>query len=467
MARRGKMAVDRLERACAACDELVPVSPNEFKYHRAFTCQARTANLAYGLPPNCHLRDPNVPPDTRAAISEIIATSNRADTPDKRLTAARRVEILRRYIDDIGAGEPSLEWYRAILREYTTRIVNMALANLPYWHREPLRFESLAGIRKTDVCLEGLRAETNQFFGDLLSAYVGDQYDLLHFGFEKGLYGDSAALKVDTLRRDVITLAGYLTWLHREGHESLQHAGRTTMDRYMAETAAPTHKAYLINRFHLWAKKKHPFTPTIGYHRRRQGPIPRGFKVLNLEDSRTAFLRICDYPDPRGRALALLALLYAQQVAVSLTLKRSELIRDETTGLWTIARKDSEPFAIEKEVSDALDECLALNPARGDADPRLPVFANRSGRPYGLRTATRWVRAASGVAADKLRRTAIVNMYRSGQKTMGTVVLRDVLNVSPMTIRRAIRMTGESVNAPTINEDAEALRRAFLESDDD
>lgn len=189
--------------------------------------------------------------------------------------------------------------------------------------------------------------------------------------------------------------------------------------------------------------------------------------MLNLEDSRKAFQRICDYPDPRGRALALLALLYAQKVAVSLTLKRGELIRDDATGLLTIARKDAEPFAIEKEASDALDECLALNPVAGDADPRLPVFANRLGRTYNSRTAARWVRAASGVAIDKLRRTAIVNMYRSGQKTMGTVVLRDVLNVSSLSIRKAIRMTGESVNAPTINEDAEALRRAFLESDDD
>lgn len=468
MVQRKKQRGRRLERSCAACGELVPVFPNEFKYQRAFTCEAHTADRSEGLPDGCLLRDPDVPDDTRAAVRAMIAATIKADDEAKRASSSQRVEILRRYINDVRTGEPPLEWYRAMLRQHTTRNMHLTMAWLPFMHRRPLRFESLNGIRAIDRCLEDLRADTNAFFADLLSAYVDDQYALLHFGFDNGLYDASAAIKVDTLRRDVISLKRYLKWLHSEGHETLQHAGRAVMDVYMAETGAPVVRAYQISRFHRWAKKKHPFTPTIGYHRRRQPPPPQAFKVLTLDESRATFDRICAHGDPRGRAWALLALLYAQQVSESLTLKRSDLVRDDTTGLWTIAREGTDPFAVEKEVSEALDECLATHPVAADgAGPQRLVFANRLGRPYAQITATRMIRAASGVTADKLRRTAIINMYRSGQKTMATVVLREVLGVDPNTIRRAIRLTGQSVNAPTIEEDAEALRRSFLEFDEE
>ena len=57
-------------------------------------------------------------------------------------------------------------------------------------------------------------------------------------------------------------------------------------------------------------------------------------------------------------------------------------------------------------------------------------------------------------------------MFRSGQKTMGTIVLRDQLNVSISVIQRAIKLAGHSVNAEMDRDAAEEYRRAFLEQDD-
>lgn len=66
-----------------------------------------------------------------------------------------------------------------------------------------------------------------------------------------------------------------------------------------------------------------------------------------------------------------------------------------------------------------------------------------------------------------MRRTGVVNMFRSGQKTMGTIVLRDQLKVSIPIIQRAIKLAGQSVNAELDRDAAEEFRRAFLAQDDE
>ena len=77
------------------------------------------------------------------------------------------------------------------------------------------------------------------------------------------------------------------------------------------------------------------------------------------------------------------------------------------------------------------------------------------------------IREASGHKGEVLRRTGVVNMFRAGQKTMGTVVLRDQLKVSIPVIQRAIKMAGHSVNGALDRDAAEEYRRAFLEQDDE
>lgn len=57
-------------------------------------------------------------------------------------------------------------------------------------------------------------------------------------------------------------------------------------------------------------------------------------------------------------------------------------------------------------------------------------------------------------------------MFRGGQKTMGTVVLRDKLKVSIPVIQRAIKLAGHKGERGIDLEAAEEYRRAFLEQDD-
>ena len=80
--------------------------------------------------------------------------------------------------------------------------------------------------------------------------------------------------------------------------------------------------------------------------------------------------------------------------------------------------------------------------------------------------ASQIIHEASGHKGEVLRRTGVVNMFRGGQKTMGTVVLRDQLKVSIPVIQRAIKLAGHSVNAEMDRDAAEEFRRAFLEEDD-
>lgn len=404
-----------------------------------------------------------------AALKAISHTTVRYARKDLE-NAERRAAVLLAYIHDVGSGEPTIAWYREQLSKHATIVVNAALATLPYWHGDKLRLPLLKSVSPIDACIERVRKQTNEHFADLLAKYVDYHYELMQFGFDNGLYGTKNPVKITTLHQRVYKIANYLQWIFVEGHETLQHAGRMIFDEYMTEKVVHPSAAYQLSRFYDWVRKSHPFTPRIKYTRRGKGKYRDEFSVLKLEESQEAFARICEYPEPQGRALALLALLYAQPTEKSIALKRSDLQRDESTSLLVIARPDAEQFAIESELSEALDACLALadkHERRVGTKEKEYVFPGRNRGHMDSEVASKRIAKAAGHSANILRRTAIVNMYRGGQKTMGTVVLRDVLGVSSPTIHQAIKLTGESVNAPTAIEEAEALRKAFLEDDDD
>lgn len=438
-------------------------------FKRVFTCQAKTADISGGLPSQCWLRRNGDSPDTLAALT---AMSHVTESYGKKHAenAERRAAVLLAYIQDIGSGEPPLAWYREQLSKHPTIVVNAALATLPYWHGDKLRLPLLKSLAPIDGCVERVRERTNDNLADLLAGYVYYHYELMHFGFDNDLYGSKNPVKITTLHQRVYKIANYLEWIFAEGHETLQHAGRMVFDEYMTEKAVHPSAAYQLSRFYDWVRKTHRFVPRIKYTRRGKGKYRDEFPVLKLGESQEAFSRICKHPEPQGRALALLALLYAQPTETSIALKRSDLQRDESTGLWIIARPDAEAFAIESELSEALDACLALadqHERRVGTKEKEYVFPGRNRGHMDSEVASKRIVRAAGHSANILRRTAVVNMYRGGQKTMGTVVLRDVLGVSSPTIHQAIKMTGESVNAPTAIEEAEALRKAFLEDDDD
>lgn len=385
-------------------------------------------------------------------------------------SAEKREQVLIAYIYEVGTGEPPVRWYRDKLKHCSATIINGALATLPYWKGEQLRLPSLTGIAPVDKRVERLRSEANDHLADLLADYVEYHYELMDFGFQNGLYGSANPIKMSTLHRHTSKLANYLEWIYRNGHESLQSAGRSVVDEYITEKSAHPSAAYQISRFYNWVRKTHRFVPVIAFNRRGRGKHRDEFEVLKLEESQEVYARICEHSEPQGRLLALLALLYAQRPIDSIQLKRSDLSRDQATGLWVITSSQQEQIAVEPEVSDAIDECLSLaeehNRKLGLKEMEY-LFPGRICGHISDTTASERIAAATRIPANVLRRTAIINMYRGGQKTMGTVVLRDVLGVSSTTIHQAIKMTGESVNAPTAIEEADALRRAFLEDDDD
>ncbi len=382
-------------------------------------------------------------------------------------------EIVLRYLREVGEGEPSLAWYRAIFTQYPSILVRNAVATLPYFRQSPqLRFSPITLPGAIDKRIRRLRDNTNEHFADLVAGFLDSQYALMHFGFDHGLFGNQNPIRLQTLDRHIGLIARYLEWLHVRGYGTLQDAGRMVFDEYMASVdAAPGH-AYTLNQFYKWVKKKYPFATDVNFHRRGKGKGATRFETLNLDESRATFQRICQFPDPRGRALALLCLLYAQRVSASVTLRRDELVRDETAGCWVIARHGAEDaYRVELELSTAIDECLAGKgkggERRAEDESHNYVFSGKTNGHLAAYTATALVHQASGIHASVLRRTGIINIYRGGQKTMGTVVLRDILKVSSPTLRKAIRATGESVNSPATLEEATALRQAFLDDDQD
>lgn len=462
---------NRQTKACSACGGTLSVQPREAAHDRIVTCLFNTVDAEPGLPAGCLLSQSDLPDDSRHAMELIAERSKSFNQKAAERTKCRR-EILLRYIKEVGEGEPTLDWYRTILSEYTPALAQNVLSTMPYRQNPDLCFDSITVLARIDRRVERLRTNTNEHYTGLVSGFVDSRYELMAFGFDNGLFGSKNPVKLDTVYRHIDLIAKYLEWVFTQGHASLQDAGRMVFDEYVADVDSATGHAYTLSQFYKWAKKKHPFIADVRYHRRGRGTNSSRFETLKLDESRATFERICQYPDPRGRALALLCLLYAQQLSASITLRRDELERDSDTGRWTIARHDSdEAYLVEPEVSEAIDQCLTGDwdggVRRPDNDTNTYVFIARNPGHMTLGTARKLVREAAWTNAGILRRTGIVNMYRGGQKTMGTVVLRDVLNVSSPTLRKAIYATGESVNTPTTQEQADELRQAFLDDDED
>ncbi|MCG7952675.1 MAG: hypothetical protein N0E56_15865 [Candidatus Thiodiazotropha endolucinida] len=470
MGSQEKKTPPMFSKPCMACGGDLLVTKKEHRYKRGITCCSETIVPNSQLPNGCFIQAHDASEDTQVAVTAITESMSIASGRGKkhRENAELRGQVLRRYIDDIGAGEPEIDWYRHILQTYPTNIVIKALSPLPYWSSETLKLPSLKEVAPIDTRTKRLRKETNNYFADLLAEFVESRYELMHFSFDRGLFGKANPVKISTIKRDVNGIADYLEWIYFEGHETLQSASRSVLDEYLVEKGlSHPRRGYLIARFYKWVKKKLPFTPTINFNQRRRGSPHTKFETLNIKESQQAFQRICAHSDPRARALSLLALLYAQKVTDSIDLRLSDLKRNPSSSLWTIARPEEEAFAIEPELSAALDACIVMDSQSHTVEDDRYVFISKFGEKLSTNSSRAMIKAASGVTGSKLRRTAIVNMYRGGQKTLGTVVLREILNVSSPTIRRAIKATGDSVNTPTVAEDADELRRAFLEEDDD
>lgn len=461
----------RATKACAVCGGTLSVQPQESARAGIVTCRSGTVDTEAGLPSSCLFSQPALSDDARHAI-DLMVQKPKSPSAKGMERAEKRREILLSYVRDVHEGEPSLAWYRAVLKGYAPIFVNRALSTMPYRQNPDLRFDTVAALGAIDRQIEKLRADTNDHYAELVSGFLDSRYELMHFGFDHGLFGDKNPVKIDTVCREIRLIARYLEWVHAQGHATLLDAGRMVFDEYVADVDSSAAHAYALNRFYRWAKKKYPFITGVNFHRRGKGTKSMGFATLDLDESRAAFQRICQYPDPRGRAIALLCLLYAQQVSSSVTLRRDELVRDVDTDRWRIARQDAEEaYLVEPELSEAIDECLAGGwgggARRAEGDTSEYVFVGANSGPMSTGAAFPLVREASGTHCRILRRTGIVNMYRGGQKTMGTVVLRDILKVSSPTLQKAIRATGESVNTPTTRQEADALRRAFLDDDED
>ena len=459
---------------CDACGAMITADSRESNYNRSFCCQAVTAQVEDNLPDICWINRNGGSEDTRAALKILpIATCHiRGKKPE---TFAARKDILIRYIREVGTGEPPLAWYRTILKDHSTIMVIAALSALPYWRTDKLRFPSIKYIQPIDRQIQKWRDKDGcQEFADLLGGYVEHHYEVMEFGFQHGQFGEQVAVKLSTIKQMVFKLGHYLDWLYQNGHRDLHEAGRLWLSRYMAEFERRPAYGYAINKFYLWAKTTNRFIPTLNFNR-RHGKSARDleavkFDVLTLEQARAAYDRICHHPDAQGRFLAFMALLYSQTIVAASSLRRADLARSQETGCWIVRRENDEGFELEPEVSATLDECLRLadNHSRFLGCPEEEyIFPGRNKHYISLNVSTKKIREASGHKGEILRRTGIVNMFRSGQKTMGTIVLRDQLKVSIPIIQRAIKLVGHSVNAELDRDAAEEFRRAFLAQDDE
>ncbi|MDD2934024.1 MAG: hypothetical protein PHO76_09085 [Methylotenera sp.] len=463
-----------IQQPCDACGAIIPADSREVKYGRFFCCQAVTARMNGILPDQCWINLNGGSEDTRAALAALPRATSciRGEKPEK-LTA--RKDILMRYIREVGSGEPALAWYREILREQQTITVASALSGLPYWRAEDIRFPSINDIQSIDRQIDKWRQKGDcKEFADMLEGYVEHYYELMEFGFQNGMFGASTAVKLSTIKQMVYKIGHYLDWLYQNDHRDLHEAGRMWLSRYMAEFQRRATYGYAINKFYRWAAKTNRFIPTLNFNRRYGKSIrdheSEKFEVLSLEQAREAYDRICQHPDPQGRFLAFMALLYSQTIVSSSSLRRSDIIRNSESGCWIVKRGEDEGFELEPEVSTTLDECLGLADKHSrylGQDEEKYVFPGRIKHYISRTLASDKICEASGHKGEILRRTGIVNMFRGGQKTMGTVVLRDQLKVSSPVIQRAIKTAGHSVNGALDHDAAEEFRRAFLEQDDE
>ncbi len=464
----------RIQQPCEACGATIPADGREVKYGRFFCCQAVTARIDNTLPDQCWINRNGGSEDTRAALAALprATSSIRGEKPE---TLAARKEILMRYIREIGSGEPPLAWYRELLHVQRTITVTSALSGLPYWKAENIRFPSINDIQSIDRQIDKWRQKGDcPEFADLLGGYVEHHYEVMEFGFKNGQFGASTAVKLSTIKQMVFKIGHYLDWLYQNGHRNLHEAGRMWLSRYMAEFQRWPTYGYTINKFYRWARTINRFIPALNFTRRHGKSIrdheSEKFDVLSLEQAREAYDRICQHLNPRGRFLAFMALLYSQTIMTSISLRRSDLVRNSESGCWVVKRGEDDGFELEPEVSAALDECLSLADKHsrflGQHEDQY-VFPGRSKHYISRTVASQVIREASGHKGEVLRRTGVINMFRGGQKTMGTVVLRDQLKVSISVIQRAIKLAGHSVNAEMDRDAAEEFRRAFLEQSDE
>lgn len=463
-----------IQQPCEACGATIPADGREVKYARFFCCQAVTARVGDNLPDQCWINRNDGSEDTRAALKALpSATSNiRGEKPE---TLAARRDILMRYIREVGTGEPPLAWYRSLLKDYRTITVTSGLSALPYWKADNLRFPSINDIQSIDRQIDKWREKGDcPEFADLLGGYVEHHYEVMEFGFQHGQFGEHVTVKLSTIKQMVFKLGHYLDWLYQNGHRDLHEAGRMWLSRYMAEFERRPTYGYAINKFYRWARTTNRFIPALNFNRRHGKSIrdheAEKFDVLTLEQARAAYDRICHHPDPQGRFLAFMALLYSQTIVAASSLRRADLVRSEKSGCWVIKRGSDDGFELEPEVSTTLDECLSLadKHSRFLGRPEEDyIFPGRNKHYISRTVSSQKIREASGHKGEVLRRTGVVNMFRSGQKTMGTVVLRDQLKVSVPVIQRAIKMAGHSVNGALDRDAAEEFRRAFLAQDDE
>jgi site-specific recombinase XerD len=463
-----------IQQPCEACGALIPADCREVSFNRFFCCQAMTARVGNNQPDQCWIRKNGSSEDTRAALKALPSATS-AIRGEKTETLAARRDILMRYIREIGTGEPPLEWYRAILKSYRTVTVTSALSALPYWKAEKLRFPSISNIQSIDRQVDKWITKGDcPEFADLLGGYVEHHYDIMEFGFQHGQFGEQVAVKLNTIQQMVFKLGHYLDWLYQHGHRNLHEAGRMWLSRYMAEFQRRPTYGYAINKFYQWSRTKNRFIPALNFNRRHGKSIrdheAEKFDVLTLEQARAAYDRICLHPDPQGRFLAFMALLYSQTIVAIISLRRSDLVRSEKSGCWIVKSSSDDGFELEPEVSSALDECLNLADKHsrflGSPEEQY-IFPGRNKHYISRSVASEKIREASGHKGEVLRRTGVINMFRSGQKTMGTIVLRDQLKVSIPIIQRAIKLAGHSVNAELDRDAAEEFRRAFLAQDDE
>lgn len=463
----------RIQQACAACGEMLPADPREAQCSRFFCCQAVTAHPGDRLPSQCWLVLNGMSDDTRAALEALpkLTTKSRGEKPE---TLASRQDVLMRYVREVRQGEPPLAWYRDILAQHRTVIAVSALSSLPYWTLPNLRFPSIDGIQPIDRKIERWRQRNEgEEFARLLDGYVEHLYDVMDFGFQNGQFGGDAAVKLSTMRQMAFKIGHYLDWLYEHDHRDLRDAGRMWLSRYMAEFKRRPTYGYAINKFYRWAKTTSRFVPALNFTR-KHGKSARDheaerFDVLSLDQARACYQRICEHPDPQARFLAFMSLLYSQTITATSSLRRSDLERHPESGCWVVKRGEETGFELEPEVSAALDDCLALadKHSRRQGQQELEYVLPGRNKHFVSRTVTsQKIMAAAGYKGEVLRRTGVVNMFRAGQKTMGTIVLRDQLKVSIPVIQRAIKMAGHSVNAPMDREAAEAYRKAFLDRDD-
>ena len=407
-----------IQQPCDACGALIPADCREVSYNRFFCCQAMTARVGNNQPDQCWIRKNGSSEDTRAALKALPSATS-AIRGEKTETLAARRDILMRYIREIGTGEPPLEWYRAILKSYRTVTVTSALSALPYLKAEKLRFPSISNIQSIDRQVDKWITKGDcPEFADLLGGYVEHHYDIMEFGFQHGQFGEQVAVKLNTIQQMVFKLGHYLDWLYQHGHRNLHEAGRMWLSRYMAEFQRRPTYGYAINKFYQWSRTKNRFIPALNFNRRHGKSIrdheAEKFDVLTLEQARAAYDRICLHPDPQGRFLAFMALLYSQTIVAITSLRRSDLVRSEKSGCWIVKSSSDDGFELEPEVSSALDECLNLADKHsrflGSPEEQY-IFPGRNKHYISRSVASEKIREASGHKGEVLRRTGVINMF--------------------------------------------------------